>query len=90
MIGLVGVQTPSNNRRRRMPSDNVGLPQTNMETKLRVGWQQLTKQEFVEALTVAVLDKVRDHRQKRSRVPVFSVESSQIGFSDFRNQPSNC
>jgi len=73
-----------------MPSDNVGLPQTNVETKLRVGWQQLTKQEFVEALTVALLDKVRDHRRNRSRVPVFSIESSQIGFSDLRNRPSSC
>ena len=29
------------------------------EPRFAVGWQKLTKSEFVEALTLAVLDKVR-------------------------------
>lgn len=36
------------------------------EPRFAVGWQKLTKQEFVEALTLAVLDKVRTHQLQQS------------------------
>lgn len=44
-----------------MPSGDVKSHPPETETRLAVGWQKLTKQEFVEALTVALLDKVRGH-----------------------------
>lgn len=31
-----------------------------METKFAVGWQKLTKQEFLDAVAIALLDKVQD------------------------------
>jgi hypothetical protein len=52
----------------RMPSDDAKDPQM-PETKLSIGWQRLTKQEFVEALTAALLDKVRDRRQEEAKRP---------------------
>lgn len=51
-----------------MPSDDAKDPQIS-ETKLLIGWQRLTKQEFVEALTAALLDKVRDLRAQEPKHP---------------------
>jgi hypothetical protein len=31
-----------------------------IETKFDVGWQKLTKEQFLEAVTIALLDKVQD------------------------------
>lgn len=31
-----------------------------IETKFDVGWRKLTKQEFLEAVTIALLDKVQE------------------------------
>jgi hypothetical protein len=42
-----------------MPSDDVNGPQQESEIKLSVGWQKLTKQELIEALTVALVEKIR-------------------------------
>jgi len=49
------------------------------ETRIAVGWQRLTKQEFVEALTAALLDKVQNHLSEH----VDKTESSRSTDSDF-------
>lgn len=49
------------------------------EPRFVVGWQKLTKNEFLEALTLAVLDKVRfrrlqhaeEHTSKPNQEPEF-------------------
>ncbi len=55
------------------------------ENKLRVGWQKLTKQQFVEALTLALLDKVRTRRPEQanrsSSLVAARVESSRFASS---------
>ena len=51
-----------------MPSDDTKDPHV-PETKLLIGWQKLTKQEFVEALTAAMLEKVRDRRVQEPKHP---------------------
>ena len=55
------------------------IRQGEIEAKFRIGWQKLTKQEFVEALTMAVLDKVRnlrrDELEKRARAQVAGADS---------------
>lgn len=38
----------------------VNAQAAGIETKFDVGWQKLTKQEFLEAVTIALLDKVQD------------------------------
>jgi hypothetical protein len=40
-----------------------------IETKFAVGWQKLTKQEFLEAVTIALLDKVQDLPSLQSANP---------------------
>lgn len=54
-----------------MPSDNLQLYRTSIERKFQVGWQKLTEQEFVQALTVALLEKVDDHRRNHHRLSAF-------------------
>lgn len=54
-----------------MPSNNLDLRQASIERKFQVGWQKLTEQEFVQALTVALLEKVDDHRRSHHRLSVF-------------------
>lgn len=50
------------------------------EKKLLVGWQKLTKQEFVEALTAALIEKVRglrgDDAEARARAHVAGADST--------------
>jgi len=62
-----------------MPDDYASNPEGEFEAKFRIGWQKLTKQEFVEALTLAVLDKVRslrrDESEKRARTHVAGADS---------------
>lgn len=43
-----------------MPSNDVNGPQEQSEPKLSVGWQKLTKQELIEALTVALVEKIQN------------------------------
>ena len=43
-----------------------------LETKFAVGWQKLTKQEFLEAVTIALLDKVQDLPSFQSANPTTS------------------
>jgi hypothetical protein len=42
-----------------MAGPNAENPVPEGEPRLAVGWQKLTKQEFVEALTAALIEKVR-------------------------------
>jgi hypothetical protein len=62
-----------------MSDDHASNPEGEIEAKFRIGWQKLTKQEFVEALTMAVLDKVRslrrDESEKRARAQVAGADS---------------
>jgi hypothetical protein len=62
-----------------MSDDHASNPEGEIEAKFHVGWQKLTKQEFVEALTMAVLDKVRnlrrDESEKRARAQVAGADS---------------
>jgi hypothetical protein len=51
-----------------MPANEGTNQRRETENKLRVGWQRLTKQQFVEALTVALLDKVRTRRPEQANV----------------------
>jgi hypothetical protein len=62
-------------------SDAQANPQVNaqandqlaaLETKFAVGWQKLTKQEFLEAVTIALLDKVQDLPSFQSANPTTS------------------
>jgi uncharacterized protein (UPF0305 family) len=63
-----------------MPDDAPSNPGRETEARLRVGWQRLTKQEFVEALTAALMEKVRDLRgddsESRARARVAGVDSA--------------
>ena len=63
-----------------MPNDPANTTGGEHEKKFLVGWQKLTKQEFVEALTMAVLDKVRklrgDDSEARTRAHVAGADSS--------------
>lgn len=68
-----------------MPSDNLHLHQTSIERKFQVGWQKLTQQEFLEALTAALIEKVDDHRRNYHRLSVLRDALPQIGFSDLRD-----
>lgn len=45
-----------------MPDDAPSNPGREKEARFRIGWQSLTKQEFVEALTAALVEKVRSLR----------------------------
>lgn len=66
-----------------MPSDNLHTHQTSSERKFRVGWQKLTQQEFLEALTAALIEKVDDHRRNRHLLSSALRDSlPTIGFSD--------
>ncbi|HWF39455.1 MAG TPA: hypothetical protein VG322_13105 [Candidatus Acidoferrales bacterium] len=62
-----------------MSDDHASNSEGDIEAKFRIGWQKLTKQEFVEALTMAVLDKVRslrrDESEKRARAQVAGADS---------------
>jgi hypothetical protein len=50
--------------------DVKGRPsETEPETRFAVGWQRLTRQEFLDAITVALLDKVRRHQLEQGENP---------------------
>ena len=68
-----------------MPSDNLHLYQTSIERKFQVGWQKLTEQEFVQALTIALIEKVDDHRRNYRRLSMLRDSLPQISFSDLRD-----
>jgi len=50
----------------------VNAQAAGIETKFDVGWQKLTKQEFLEAVTIALLDKVQDLPSFQSANPTAS------------------
>jgi hypothetical protein len=43
-------------------ADRVHSTEPDAEFRFAVGWQRLTRQEFLEAIVVAVLDKLQKHR----------------------------
>ncbi len=45
-----------------MASERVKRQGTKTDARLTVGWQKLTKEEFLDALTVALLEKVRSRQ----------------------------
>ena len=63
-----------------MPNDPANTTGRDNDKKLLVGWQKLTKQELVEALTTALLDKVRrlrgDDPEVRTRAHVAGADSA--------------
>ena len=42
---------------------------TNSEAKLDVGWQKLTSDEFLDALTSAVIETLQNHRSPQTAKP---------------------
>jgi len=48
-----------------MASGPVKHQGTKTEPRLTVGWQKLTKEEFLDALTVALLEKVRSRQAEK-------------------------
>jgi hypothetical protein len=63
-----------------MPEDAPSNPGRETEARLRIGWQRLTKNEFVEALTAALVDKVRslrgDDAESRARAHTAGADSA--------------
>jgi hypothetical protein len=51
------------------PDVNGRPTETESEARFAVGWQRLTRQEFLDAITVAVLDKVRRHQLEQGENP---------------------
>ena len=54
------------------PNAQMDAQAAGIEAKFAVGWQKLTKQEFLEAVTVALLDKVQDLPSFQSTNPTSS------------------
>jgi len=50
-----------------MPTADVETHPTETEARFAVGWQKLTRDEFLEAIAVALLDKVRNHQLEQLR-----------------------
>lgn len=51
------------------PDVNGRPTETESETRFAVGWQRLTRQEFLDAITVALLDKVRRRQLEQGENP---------------------
>jgi hypothetical protein len=49
-----------------MPTTDVETHPTETEARFAVGWQKLTRDEFLEAIAVALLDKVRNHQLEQA------------------------
>jgi hypothetical protein len=52
-----------------MASEKVKHQRNKVETRLTVGWQRLTREEFLEALTVALLEKLRSRETALAEDP---------------------
>jgi hypothetical protein len=63
-----------------MPTADVNIQQTENEDRFSVGWQKLTREEFLEAISAAVLDKVRrlelQQGEKSGHFPHTQTESA--------------
>ncbi len=52
-----------------MPATDSNGHSNESEAKFAVGWQRLTREEFLEAISAALLDKVQQHESERSEKP---------------------
>jgi hypothetical protein len=51
-----------------MPTTRVKSRPAKTEDRFAVGWQKLTREEFLEALSVALLEKVRSYQPANDHV----------------------
>jgi len=52
-----------------MPTPAAKAQATNSEAKLDVGWQKLTSDEFLDALTSAVIETLQNRRSPQTAKP---------------------
>jgi hypothetical protein len=56
-------------RKGSMPPPDVNGPPKESEDRFAVGWQRLTRQEFLEAISAALLDRVQKHDLENAEKP---------------------
>jgi hypothetical protein len=50
-----------------VPAVDVTIPLSEHDDRLAVGWQRLTREEFLEAVSSAVLDTVQKHESEQAQ-----------------------